>query len=182
MDIMALGAIGEFVGSIAVLVTLVYLALQLKQTKEGIEANTLAVVGASEVSGNENTMRATLAVAQDADLAEIIQKGYAGSKLARDDYVRFHNFVHGSFQLHQITFLQWKKKLLDDEYWGFCIRYFGDNVLKQEGVHRWWKRNGALYTQQYRELIDTLIQDRCWLEAVVNRGSIEFERDEERRL
>jgi len=39
MNIMELGAIGEFVGSIAVLATLVYLAVQLRQSKELLERN-----------------------------------------------------------------------------------------------------------------------------------------------
>ena len=39
MSIMELGALGEFVGSIAVVITLIYLALQLKQNTSSVRAN-----------------------------------------------------------------------------------------------------------------------------------------------
>ena len=40
MNIMELGALGEFVGSIAVVVTLVFLAIQVRHSKNATEANT----------------------------------------------------------------------------------------------------------------------------------------------
>ncbi len=48
MTIVELGALGEFLGSVAVLVTLIYLALQVQQTKRQIESNTNAILGASQ--------------------------------------------------------------------------------------------------------------------------------------
>ena len=40
MDIMELGAIGELVGGVAVLVTLVYLALQIRQNTSQVRLST----------------------------------------------------------------------------------------------------------------------------------------------
>jgi hypothetical protein len=43
MNIMELGALGEFVGAIAVVVTLFYLAVQVRYSREATEANTRSV-------------------------------------------------------------------------------------------------------------------------------------------
>ena len=43
MSIMELGALGEFVGSIAVVVTLIFLAIQVRHSKNATEANTRSV-------------------------------------------------------------------------------------------------------------------------------------------
>ncbi len=40
MDIIELGALGEFFSAIAVVVTLVYLALQVRHSREALNANT----------------------------------------------------------------------------------------------------------------------------------------------
>jgi len=61
--------------------------------------------------------------------------------------------------------MQWKKRLLDDEYWGFCLGWFGSVLLARPGVQQWWARNGKTYTPDYRNLIDRMIADRGWNDA-----------------
>ncbi len=166
MSIMELGALGEFIGSVAVLITLIYLAIQMKQTKQRLEANTTAILGASEVNGNESTMRQLSAVYTDESMTDLIMRAIQNlDELPPKDYVRFHAFCHSGFQLHQITYLQWKKQLLDDEYWSFCIRYFGEQMLSHPGVQHWWKRSREIYTTDYRDLVDRLIAAQGWQDA-----------------
>jgi hypothetical protein len=56
-----------------------------------------------------------------------------------------------------VTFLQWKKRLLNDEYWAFSIRFTGNQLLRQKGFQGWWERNRETYVHDYRMLIDKLI-------------------------
>lgn len=166
MTITELGALGEFIGSVAVLITLIYLAVQMKQTKQGLEANTNAIMGASEVNGNESTMRQLISAYADESMVDLIMRATGNlDELSPHDHLKFHMFCHSGFQLHQITYLQWKKELLDDEYWSFCIRYFGDQMLAQPGVQQWWKRSREIYTTDYRDLIDRLIAAEGWQDA-----------------
>ncbi len=74
MNLIELGALGEFIGSVAVLITLIYLAIQMKQTKQRLEANTTAILGANEVNGNESTMRQLSAVYTDESMADLIMR------------------------------------------------------------------------------------------------------------
>ena len=50
MSIVELGALGEFVGSIAVVVTLIFLAIQVRHSKDATEANTRSVEESRKVA------------------------------------------------------------------------------------------------------------------------------------
>ena len=49
MDISELGALGEFVSSIAVLITLIFLVLQMRQNAKAVVGGTQGVVLATEL-------------------------------------------------------------------------------------------------------------------------------------
>ena len=163
MTIVELGALGEFLGSVAVLVTLIYLAVQVKQTKRQIESNTNAILGASEINGNDSTLQGLMSIYSDESLSDIVIRGMLDlSSLSGADRARFNALLDSTFQLHQITFMQWKRELLHDEYWEFCIRYFGRRMLAMPGAQEWWGTNESLFVPGYRHLITTLIQDNGW--------------------
>ena len=166
MTITELGALGEFLGSVAVLITLIYLAVQVRQTKKQIEANTNAIQGSSEIEGNNSTLQALLAVYSDESVADIMLRGLGDrGDLSPTDLVRLNANLDAAFQLHQITYLQWKRQLLHDEYWEFCIRYFGARVLATPGAQRWWKTQESLFVPEYRDLIRRVIENRGWENA-----------------
>lgn len=161
-----LGNLGEFLGSIAVVATLIYVARQMKATMLGIEANTIAIKGASEISGNDSVIRQGVSFYSDETLTELVIRGMSGEvDLSLNEYIRFGHYLDVGFQTHQVTYLQWKKELLDDEYWSFCIRWFGKRVLSQPGAQKWWNSNKSLFTPNYRNLIDRLIEEQGWERA-----------------
>ena len=65
MSIIELGALGEFVGSILVLGTLIYLVVQVQQTKRGIDASNLASV----VKAGADSICVASAVTKAADIS-----------------------------------------------------------------------------------------------------------------
>ncbi len=163
MTIAELGALGEFLGSVGVLITLIYLAIQVQQTKRQIGSNTNALLGASEINGNDSTHRSLMSMYSDESVSDIMVRGFVDlSSLSGTDRVRLNLMLDASFQVHQITFMQWKKGLLGDEYWEFCIRYFGSRCLAMPGVQEWWRMNESLFVAEYRQLITTLVQDSGW--------------------
>jgi hypothetical protein len=83
MTLQELGSLGEAVGGLAVIVSLVYLALQIRQ-------NTVALRSASYHQAAEQTWSALLAAAQDAELAaawmaEMPQAGSVDARIASLD-------------------------------------------------------------------------------------------------
>ena len=81
MDIQQLANIGEAVGGLGVVISLLYLAFQIRQ-------NTRAVRSSSYHQAAEQTWNYCLAVAQDASLAEILAKRMAGEALTPAEEIR----------------------------------------------------------------------------------------------
>ena len=77
----AIGAIGEIVGAIAVVITLLYLASQTKQNTKATHAHATASV-ATEMETN------LLAIAQDAELAEAYRKAERREELSEVEAIR----------------------------------------------------------------------------------------------
>ncbi len=81
MSLEAFGSIGDFVGGLGVIASLIYLALQIRQ-------NTRAVRSSSYPQAAEQTWNYCLAVAQDKELAEISVRRLSGETLTEVETVR----------------------------------------------------------------------------------------------
>ena len=99
MTIMELGALGEFVGAIAVVITLIYLTLQLRQNTNAVEANTAGVV-------TEELQDMFALLASNQELAEILVKAAKGSELQGAQRVRYYTYTHNLIRVYENAFLQ----------------------------------------------------------------------------
>ena len=90
MDLMdtaqLLGNIGEFVGAIAVVATLFYLAIQVRQSKAATEANTASLrenqkiaLADSYLRRNDVMERSAVQLALSEELAEIVLRASEGT-------------------------------------------------------------------------------------------------------
>ena len=84
----AIGAVGETVGALAVLVTLVYLAMQIRQ-------NTKSVQAAAVDSANSLVSRSREVIFADADVANLYRRGTEDpASLSQDDTIRYRLLIH----------------------------------------------------------------------------------------
>jgi hypothetical protein len=81
MSFEVLGNVGDFIGGFAVIVSLLYLALQIRQ-------NTRAIRSSSYHQAAEQTWNYCLAVAQDGSLAELLHRRAAGAPLSPSEQIR----------------------------------------------------------------------------------------------
>ena len=98
--IQMLGNLGEFVGALAVVATLVYLTIQVRHSRDAIEENSrlarAAVIGTTQ----ERMSQFRRHIIENADVARIWREGCAGEQeLADDDRTRFNqlaqDFMYG---------------------------------------------------------------------------------------
>ena len=84
----AIGAVGETVGALAVLATLVYLAMQIRQ-------NTKAVQAAAVDSANSQVSKIREVIFADADVANMYRRGNEDpASLSQDDTIRYRLLIH----------------------------------------------------------------------------------------
>jgi len=111
----AIGAVGELLGALGVIVSLVYLAVQIRQ-------NTKAVRSASYHQAAEQTWSTALAVAQGESLAEALAKAEARQELSPAEQLRVNSVdLAAVFGFENMLRLH-EQGLLDPDVW--------DNVLK----------------------------------------------------
>ena len=91
----AIGATGEVLGAIAVVVSLVYLAFQIRQNTRQIDENTKAAQAAAFDSSIAHTFKARLAIVENSDVARIYLEGSnAPDSLSDEDRVRYRLIMH----------------------------------------------------------------------------------------
>ena len=146
----AIGAVGEILGAIAVLVTLLYLAAQIRQNSQFVKAATY-----------HSTMRArnefNFAVATTPELsALLIRAGDKGITLDADERQRFNSLMWGFFNLFEDSVVQHDNGLLTPETWE-PTRWAMADMLKSSGVRDWVSRNRAGLTAALQAEITSLI-------------------------
>jgi hypothetical protein len=148
----AIGAIGEILGAIAVLVTLVYLAAQIRQNSQFVKAATY-----------HSTFRArnefNFAVAMTPELSALLVR-------ARDDSTsfdaverqRFNSLMWGLFNLFEDSLIQRANGLLTRETWE-STRWAMADMLSSPGVRDWVQRNRLGLTPALQEEIASLVSE-----------------------
>jgi hypothetical protein len=144
-----LGNYGEFIGAIAVVVTLFYLAVQVRQSKEATEANTRSI-DANRKSAEAAVMQSYFnAVAtimsypvQNAELARLIPEVCSDPReLSEDNWLQAGLFFQLNFRHFQNTFLLHDKGLLDDDVFDAEMGQARTN-LELPGIGQWWQAAG----------------------------------------
>ena len=138
-----LGNYGEFVGAIAVVVTLAYLAIQIRQ-------NTSATRAASHHAIVEALNRGNLAQAEDAELAQIWVSGADDrSCLSEAERQRFDMLLLSYFHVFDSLWYSAKigtaeRDLLLSEEKSFV------HLMNAPGVYDWWLANPFAFSPEFR--------------------------------
>jgi len=118
-----LGNVGEFIGAIAVVVTLVYLAAQVRLSKLATEANTRQLEELRRLNMVENYMRRSERVERgytDTALSnELSQLSYKAGKdpksLDEFERNRLRDYLHGHMHRLDSQHFQYQNGMLDEE-------------------------------------------------------------------
>ena len=103
LTIQDLGALGEFFGSIAVLATLIYLALQMRQ-------NTMAIAAQLDAAHISATQALMLTASTSTELLEALKED-------RADSLTINEWRRGNYWLAQVVTWQWDRQQLRHVPW-----------------------------------------------------------------
>ncbi len=155
MDIMELGAIGELVGGVAVLVTLIYLAVQVRQgNKVGSRESYRAWV--SEI----NTV--LFEPQRNPEFIELFQRANSDwDSLSPRDQGRVNAVYAPLFLLFQEVFAQSEKGDVD-EHLTRQLDTIAATIVQMPGTATWWRLNARLYPPSfYAHMDDLLASEDC---------------------
>ncbi len=142
-----LGGLGEFIGALAVLGSLVYVA---RQIRENSRSTRLAAMQSAMLSA-QNVIALP---AQDRDLARVIRVGLNSvDELTEDEFSQFRYCLFLVLRVSEDLFVQHKAGVIDDETW-FARAGTLRTVFATPGGRRIWAETTA-YRADFRAWVDS---------------------------
>ncbi len=159
MTIQDLGNLGEFVGAIAVVITLVYLVLQIRQNTVQLRQNSRAVQASVIQANAESGNRVREMVILNTDLSDLYLKGLEGYvDLDRRERLRF-GMLLGNFT-SSLQAIYVRNVVLEIDLEGTAgISDVLNYYLHQPGYREWWNRNREAYRPVFRDFVDERLAD-----------------------
>lgn len=148
----AIGAIGELAGALAVVFTLFYLAVQIRQNTSAVKASTHHAI-----SDSFNVVNKLLA--SDPNIARIFRLGNTGlSALSEDEQVAYSFILTMFMRVSETLYYQHKQGFTEQQT--FLTE---DNTLKWAfsnlGFREWWQTNPISFSPDFQQYIADLIED-----------------------
>jgi hypothetical protein len=142
-----LGNLGEFISGLAVVVTLVYLALQIRY-------NTRAVRSSMHQDMVESTLRIAESVSDNADIARIVLKADEDyGSLTKEEQVRFEAYAERVFGNFESVFYSYRNSMIEEDLWESWESSFLDDISR-DSMRRFWKDERPLHLRDFMDFVD----------------------------
>ena len=147
MDWAAIGAVGELLGAAGVIVTLLYLAAQVR-------ANTRSLRASMFQAGSDASARITLALGSDPQVALVFQKGLSGvEELTPGEVAQFQYLFHSVVRQLENGHFQFQNGTMDRENWlGWVETLRG--ILGSPGGQRMWTAVRPRMRRRFVEFVE----------------------------
>ena len=144
--------IAEFIAALAVVVSLIHLGIQMKQTRRQ------SIVESMDKITQERADFIKL-LATESELSQFIAAGLVGaSKLKPKDYFRFTSYLYYLFVQLELGHRKWKRGHVDSDLWTAWNEAV-DWWLRCPGARVWWQNNPAGgFTPEFKAYIDQKIK------------------------
>jgi len=152
MDLQSLANIGEFIGAIVVVLSLFYLAIQVRQSTEAQRTENYAHA-LERLAAFQSTL------SQNNEMSVIFSKGVVdASKLTPHEKVQFTWSLYEAFGAFEFMFHASKTDSIVDEVWSrwsIAIAWW----LTFPGVQAWWKARPIPFTNSFTLFVESLLKD-----------------------
>ena len=149
----AVSAVGQIVGALAVVISLIYLAVQMRQ-------NTRAVRGTSFQAVTDAFNQFNLSIAHDKELARIFRLGSQGiGNLDEDQQIQFAFLCLSAVRIFDTMYHQSKLGTGELGLWRAEERALA-TLLQYPGIRAWWATNPLSVTEEFRTYIERVLLQR----------------------
>ena len=159
MDWIAVGAIAEIVGAIAVVLTLAYLALQVNHATQA--ARRAAVAEAVSAIREANAH-----LADDPAAVTIFRKGVDGLEnlSTEEEKVQFGILTFNLFKTCEHLHYQWVVGAMDSEVWGGW-EWHMKGYLMFPGNRQWYEERRRSFSSRFQGWVDNMEPDASFREV-----------------
>lgn len=134
--------LSEIIAAIAVVVSLIYVGVQVRENTRATRA-TAAQSFVDTMNGYVGLINSS------SSLADVLDKGSAGlSDMRSDEIIQFSAFHDQSFIAFESYFYQWRDGILDERLWD-TYRHALVDLLHMEGGKEWWENRSHWFSQDF---------------------------------
>jgi len=150
MSITDWSAIGEIVGAIAVVISLIYVGVQVKQ-------NTTATRVVTTQAHVESWNHVVSVLCQSSETASTWHQGLQDlSRLEGGQRVQFFAQLSMVNRYYEASYLEWSSGVLDERLWGGLREMLVDS-MSYPGAREWWSHRRHHYCVDYQRIVDNLL-------------------------
>lgn len=138
----------SIVGSVAVALTVVYLAIQVRASTRATYSQTYqtAVAALGDMAA---------IVGESKEKSKLYANGMADPDLLdEDEYLQFAYLGISLFRKYENAYFQYRSGMIDDEFWDG----HRDNLLwffHRPGTQRWWRERRLGFSKSFREYLES---------------------------
>ena len=149
MNLEDLGNVGEFVGAIAVVVSLLYLAIQIRQ-------NTRSLRSSAHQSITVHIAELNRTIVENREIASILERGFRDLALLSDEEQRrFNAYNSARFRHYDNLYYQYRTGMLEESQWNGLSNLLAFHLL-QPGLKSWWRDVIPFYSVEFVEYVNDL--------------------------
>jgi len=138
----AIGAIGEIIGAIAVVLTLGYLAVQTRHNAASTQSST-------EIEASRQFSSWVSRITQNPNLQRIWDDAQANKSLSPEDYRQWLWMIADYFHMTEGIFIQHEKGFVSDEVWSEFERAML-GFLQLKSTQDWWDGRNSPFSDSFR--------------------------------
>jgi len=145
----AIGAIGEIVGALAVLLTLIYLSIQIRQSVK---------LAKSQIR-EQRTMSSQEVIFQYAAYGDLVAKAAGGEALTEGEKLTTNSLLRAQFRGYEAYLHHYQNELLDEGEWQGMkqnMRAF----FQSDFVLGTWDEIGTEFSPELQQLVAEVIRER----------------------
>lgn len=145
MNIIELGAVGELVGGVAVIATLIYLTIQIRQ-------NTRAMRSTTHQAVVDSVLRTVESISDNADLADLVARSATpDANFSASEQIRFDALANRRFTVYESIFLQ-RSEIAQEMWEGWDAGY--REVVSNPAMVKFWAGAKPKYHRTFQRYLD----------------------------
>jgi len=158
-----IATVANIFASAAVVLTLVFIGIQLKQNAE---LTRMAAAQTSAMMMSTNLGR----IIEHADLAELFTKEGIPDCWTPTERLRATNFLSASFRHYEVLHTHKRFGVFEEELWGGTEARLRDS-LDSAAVRAWWQDSKPFYAKSFVAYVDEIVAEWEAIEAIAGMGT-----------
>ena len=155
-----LGALGEFIGAIGVVITLGYLAYQIRQNTVRLKQNTVTAKAAAASASNMALREARRSIFETTEMAEIFLRGNENpEELDELQILRYRLLMQNITEVMEDIYTQTWITEFSPETWTTQGVTAVERVMGTRGGKWFWANYAHNYPSSFRTEIDRILQN-----------------------